>query len=211
MSNASPTLPPVVLRLLISLAAIELIRNALTSDLNFALIHYLGFNLFRGDEFNPALLYGAVTSVLLHGGWGHLLSNAMWILVISPKVVPHIGGKRFLWFFVATGAVGALTHATLNWGVNAPLIGASGAVFGLLGAGAFVLIRGKNKHSRPSGEDVLKYVLLMMIINVGYALLGGGNISWEAHAGGFFSGMALFPLMRQRPPDENDDFRVVSD
>ena len=40
----------------------------------------------------------------------------------------------------------------------------------------------------------------MMVVNVGYAVLSEGNVSWEAHAGGFFAGLALFPFMRGRPP-----------
>ena len=57
-------------------------------------------------------------------------------------------------------------------------------MFGLLGAGAFVLIRGEDGYSRPSWRDILKYILVIMLVNVGYALLSGGKVSWEAHAGG---------------------------
>ena len=152
-----------------------------------------------------------MTSVFVHGGWWHLLANALWIVVVSPQIFPHIRGRRFVAFFILTGIAGALVHAGLNWGESAILVGASGAVFGLLGAGAFVLIRGQDGFSNPSGKDILQYVLLMMIVNLGYAMLSGGNVSWEAHAGGFFAGLVLFPLMRQRPPGEKDDFRVVSD
>ncbi|MGB0630507.1 MAG: rhomboid family intramembrane serine protease [Alphaproteobacteria bacterium] len=209
--NNSFTLPPAVLRLLIVLAVIQLIRTALPPDLDAMLVYYLGFDLFRSGGFDPMWLYGAVTSVFVHGGWWHLLANAMWIFVISPQIFPHIGGRRFVWFFILTGVAGALAHAALNWGESAILVGASGAVFGLLGAGAFVLIRGQDGFSKPSGKDILQYVLMMMIIvNVGYAVLSGGNVSWEAHAGGFFAGMALFPFMRLRPPGNDTHLRVVN-
>ena len=211
MNNSSFTLPPIVLRLLIVLATVQLIRTVLPPDLDSMLIFFLGFDLFRSGQFDPLWLYGAVTSVFVHGGWWHLLANALWIVVVSPQIFPHFYGRRFVAFFILSGTAGALVHAGLNWGESAILVGASGAVFGLLGAGAFVLIRGQDGFSNPSGKDILQYVLLMMIVNVGYALLGGGNISWEAHVGGFFAGMALFLLMRQRPPDEKGDFRVISD
>ena len=209
MNNNAFHLPPVALRLLIVLAAVQLLRTALTPDLDAALVFYLGFDLFRTGQFDPVWLYGAVTSVFVHGGWWHLLANALWIVVVSPQIFPHIQGRRFVLFFVATGATGALVHAALNWGESAILVGASGAVFGLLGAGAFVLIRGQDRFSKPSGRDILQYVLMMMIVNIGYALLSGGNVSWEAHAGGFFAGMALFPFMRQRPPGAGTHMRVV--
>ena len=211
MNNSSFTLPPVVLRLLMVLATVQLIRTVLPPDLDSMLIFFLGFDLFRGGQFDSLWLYGAVTSVFVHGGWWHLLANGLWIVVVSPQIFPHIRGRRFVAFFILTGIAGALVHAGLNWGESAILVGASGAVFGLLGAGAFVLIRGQDGFSNPSGKDILQYVLMMMIVNLGYAMLSGGNVSWEAHAGGFFAGLVLFPLMRQRPPGEKDDFRVVSD
>jgi membrane associated rhomboid family serine protease len=58
------------------------------------------------------------------------------------------------------------------------------------------MIRGRDGHSKPTARDFGQYVLVMMIVNIGYAYLGDGNVSWEAHAGGFFAGLALFPLMR---------------
>ena len=210
MNNASFTLPPVALRLLIVLAAVQLIRTVLPPGLDSMLVYFLGFDLFRTGRFDPVWLYGAVTSVFVHGGWWHLLANAMWIVLISPQIFPHIRGRRFVLFFILTGTGGALVHAALNWGESAILVGASGAVFGLLGAGAFVLIRGQDGFSKPSGKDILQYVLMMMIVNVGYAVLSGGNVSWEAHAGGFFAGMALFPFMRQRPPGDDTHLRVVN-
>ena len=209
MNNPPFTLPPVVLRLLIVLAIVQLARTVLTPDLDILLVYYLGFDLFRTGQFDPVWLYGAVTSVFVHGGWWHLLANALWIVVVTPQIVPHIRGRRFLAFFVLTGVAGALVHAALNWGESAILVGASGAVFGLLGAGAFVLIRGQDGFSKPTGKDILQYVLMMMIVNIGYAVLSGGNVSWEAHAGGFFAGMALFPFMRQRPPGDDTHLRIV--
>lgn len=210
MNNPPFILPPVVLRLLIVLAVVQLARTVLTPDLDVLLVYYLGFDPFRTGQFDPVWLYGAVTSVFVHAGWWHLLANALWIVVVTPQIAPHIRGRRFLAFFVLTGVAGALVHGILNWGESAILVGASGAVFGLLGAGAFVLIRGQDGFSKPSGKDILQYVLMMMIVNIGYAVLSGGNVSWEAHAGGFFAGMALFPFMRQRPPDDQNHLRVVN-
>ena len=212
MSQNQPfSVPPIAIRLLIALAAIQLVREVLTPDLDAYLVFYLGFSLFRDGFLDPVWIYGAVTAVLVHGGWWHLASNVMWLVVVSPQIVPHMNNRRFVAFFMVTGTAGAVFHALLNWGEPAFLVGASGAVFGLLGAGAYVLIRGQDDFSRPSGRDIAQYVLLMMIVNVGYAVMSGGNVSWEAHAGGFFAGLALFPFMRQRPDNPNPDrpFRVI--
>ncbi|PPR12362.1 MAG: hypothetical protein CFH41_00399 [Alphaproteobacteria bacterium MarineAlpha11_Bin1] len=199
MNNNSLSLSPVTLRILIVLSAVQLVRTVLPPDLDAYLIYFLGFNPFRAGHFDPVWIYGAVTSVFIHGGWSHLLVNSMWVIIISPQILPHMSQKRFFAFFVATGVCGSLVHSALNWGASDVLVGASGAAFGLLGAGGYVLLRGRDGFSKPSGKDILQYSLLMMIVNVGYALLGGGNISWEAHTGGFFAGMALFPLLRSAP------------
>ena len=136
----------------------------------------------------------------MHGGWAHLGANALWLVVLSSQLRPYLDGARYFAFFLVTAAAGALAHAALNWGQSQLLIGSSGVVFGFLGAGAHVLLRGHDGVSRPRLRDYAQYMLLMMIMNLGYALLSGGNISWEAHAGGFFAGALFYPLLRRGPP-----------
>lgn len=212
MNGNSISLPPVAVRLLVLLAIVQGVRSILPPEFDAELIYFLAFNAFRHGAFDPLWLYGAATSVFVHGGWLHLLANATWVVVLSPQIWPHLGNRRFVVFFVVTGTVGALTHAFVNWGENAFLVGASGAVFGLLGAGAYVMMRGRDGHSKPTLQDFGQYILVMMIINLGYALLSGGAISWEAHAGGFFAGLILFPLMRRPAPPQGGrpPLRVVS-
>lgn len=211
MNKSQFSLPPIAVKILVALTIVQAIREILPPEFDAYLVVFLGFDLFRGGELNPVWLYGALTSVFVHGGWLHLLANATWIVVLSPQIAPHLEGKRFLLFFVATGAGGALAHGVLNWGQSQILVGASGAVFGLLGAGAYVLIRGRDGYSKPTGKDFGQYILVMMIVNVGYAVLSDGNVSWEAHAGGFFAGLALFPFMRRppRPPSSGPDLTVI--
>jgi membrane associated rhomboid family serine protease len=212
MNGNSISLPPVAVRLLVFLAIVQGVRSILPPEFDAWLIYFLAFDMFRDGVFDPVWLYGALTSVFVHGGWLHLVANATWVVVLSPQIWPHLGNRRYVAFFAATGTLGALTHAFVNWGESAFLVGASGAVFGLLGAGAYVLMRGRDGHSKPTLQDFGQYVLVMMIVNLGYALLSGGAISWEAHAGGFFAGLILFPLMRRPlpPPAGRPPLRVVS-
>lgn len=206
--NSQLTVPRIAIQLLVALVIVQAIRTILPPQFDIYLIYFLGFDAFRGGSFNPVWLYGAVTSVFVHGGWWHLLANATWVVVLSPQIAPHLTPKRFVVFFVATGTAGALTHAAVNWGESQILVGASGAVFGLLGAGAYVLIRGRDGYSRPTLRDFGQYIVVMMVVNLGYALLSGGGVSWEAHAGGFFAGLALFPFMRT-PPHQPGGLHVV--
>lgn len=212
--NGTVSLPPPALKLLVALAIVQGVRAILPPEFDAWFVYFTAFDLFRDGTFDPVWLYGAVTSVFVHGGWLHLLANATWIFVLSPQIAPHLGGRRFFIFFAATGAIGALTHGLINWGRPEFLVGASGAVFGLLGAGAYVLMRGRDGYSKPTLRDFGQYILVMMIVNLGYAMLSGGTVSWEAHAGGFFAGLAIFPFMR-RPPDRTQGprsgLRVVGD
>lgn len=199
MNNRSLNLPPVAGKLLLAMVAIQLLRTVLPPDLSETVVIVLGLDLFPRGVFEPVQLYGLVTSIFVHASWWHLLANGLWVVVIAGQMHEHIPGRRFVWFFVATGALGALAHAAFNWGLPQILVGASGAVFGLLGGGAYVLIRGRDGHSKPAASDIVKYIVMMMVINLVYAFLSGG-VSWEAHAGGFFAGLVLFPFMRKPLP-----------
>ncbi|MEX2453386.1 MAG: rhomboid family intramembrane serine protease [Rhodospirillaceae bacterium] len=213
MSAGTFSLPSTAIRLLMALVIVQGIRAILPPEFDAWFIYFLAFDPFRDGTFDPVWLYGALTSVFVHAGWMHLLANATWVVVLSPQIFPHLGGRRFVAFFAITGTAGALTHALVNWGESAFLVGASGAVFGLLGAGAYVLMRGRDGHSKPTLRDFGQYILVMMIVNLGYAMLSGGGVSWEAHAGGFFAGLAIFPFMRRPAPTPGGQtaFRVVGD
>jgi membrane associated rhomboid family serine protease len=75
-----------------------------------------------------------VTSLFLHGGWLHLISNMLYLWVFGDNIEDLMGHGRFVAFFLVCGAVGGLAHAVANSDSVAPTIGASGAVFGVLGA-----------------------------------------------------------------------------
>ena len=132
------------------------------------------------------------------------------IVVVSPQIFPHIRGRRFVAFFILTGIAGALVHAGLNWGESAILVGASGAVFGLLGAGAFVLIRGQDGFSNPSGKDILQYVLLMMIVNLGMLCSAAAMLAGRLMR---VASLQVWSCFRYAPTTAGSKrrFRVVSD
>lgn len=189
---------PAAAGVLAAMAAVQAVRAALPAWHDMQLLRLLAFAPFRDGALEPLLLYGAFTSVLVHAGWGHLLMNGLCAAALSSQLRPHVGGVRYVALFMASGAAGALVHGALNWGSPAALVGASGAVFGLFGAGAHVLLRADDGRGRPRLRHHLRYALVIMAVNLGYASLGGGLVSWEAHAGGFFAGLALYPLLRPR-------------
>lgn len=159
----------------------------------------LGSAIFAHGVFLPDRLYTTVTAIFVHDGWLHLIANSIWFLVLGPRIQVHLGDARFVAFFLLTGIAGNLAHAFINWGHMSFVIGASGAVFGVLGAGAYVLTRASD-GGPPTRKNILHFVVVILILLAGYAAIGDGAVSWEAHAGGFVAGLVFFPLLRRRRP-----------
>lgn len=149
----------------------------------------------------PAGYLPFVTSTFLHGGWMHLIGN-MWILwLFGDNVEDRMGGGRFLLFYIICGILAGLTHLFIYPNSNVPVVGASGAVAGVMGA-YFLMFR----HAR-----VFTYIPPIFFVNLpawiylGFWALsqlwsgtvgvvspnGADQIAFWAHVGGFAAGMFL--------------------
>lgn len=146
------------------------------------------------------------TSMLLHVGWAHAIMNAIAALAFGAPVArlfgDRIGPTVFLLFYVACGALAALGYGLIHWGSTQAMVGASGAVFGLIGA-ATRLMGGRGRVLPLTDRRVLSASLAWMAVNVVVGLIGyapgmqGAQIAWEAHAVGFVVGvLAIGPLAR---------------
>ena len=145
-----------------------------------------------------------VTSVFLHGGWGHLLGNMLYLWIFGDNVEDAMGHRRFLAFYLICGVVAALIHTVADPFSTTPTVGASGAISGVLGA--YVLLYPRAKvlvwpgilffTFRLPAAVVLGFWFLMQVLN----LAGGGasNVAWWAHIGGMVAGAALIPLFKDR-------------
>jgi membrane associated rhomboid family serine protease len=193
--------PPRVAIVLVGvMAAVQLVSWILPAETRFRLMAALGTYLFAEDgTFIPYRLYSLFTSWAAHEGIFHLLFNALWIVAFGSAVARHLGSVGFVVFFVLTSAVGSFAGVAAHWGQPAIVIGASGAVFGLIGAGAYVLTQGATV-ARKIGA-MAGYVVVFVALTLGFAMMGGeafgvkGEISWQAHLGGLAAGLALFPAM----------------
>lgn len=201
--------PRIVLVFLAIIVAIEVVRWVAPPALEETMITGLGANLFEGGALAPWRIYSLFTSWAIHGGVLHMAFNSLWLLAFGATVHRHIGRAGFAAFFVLTSAAGSLASALLNWGQTIYAIGASGAVFGLLGAGAY-LMTGGGTVPRKLARMAL-FVAIFQALNILFAMVGGsafgvdGRISWEAHAGGMAAGLVLFPILAslrapRRPP-----------
>jgi len=95
--------------------------------------------LFDRVELNPALAVipaelTLVTSMFMHGGWMHLISNMLYLWIFGNNIEDAMGHGRFILFYLLCGLAAALAHAALDPGSRVPMIGASGAISGVLGA-----------------------------------------------------------------------------
>ena len=145
------------------------------------------------------------TSMFLHGGWGHLLGNMLFLWVFGDNVEHRIGHGRFFVFYLATGVAAALAHIVFNQNSMIPTVGASGAISGVLGG--YLLMFPRNRVyvltwggvAAVPAMFMLGLWVLMQFVN-GFGSVAttseeSGGVAYLAHIGGFIAGMILAPLM----------------
>ena len=161
---------------------------------------------FRAIDLEQGRWTGLLTSMLLHGGWAHVAMNAVGALAFGAPVARLLsrgmGPLAFVALYIASGVVAAGGYGLCHPGSESYLIGASGAVFGLIGA-ATRLMGGHGRVMPLFHSAVLKQAGAWMAANLIIGLIGlapgmgGASIAWEAHAFGFLFGiLAIGPLGR---------------
>lgn len=149
---------------------------------------------------------GLFTSMLLHSGWMHALMNAAAALIFGTPVARLMGEGRgtaaFFAFYIGCGVLAALGYALVHPFGTDPVVGASGAVFGLIGA-ATRLLGGRGRVLPLTDRRVIGAAVAWMAVNAVTGLIGfapgveGARIAWEAHAAGFLAGiLAIGPVSR---------------
>jgi membrane associated rhomboid family serine protease len=192
-------------------------------------------NLPLGEAWPGGLgadIWTFVTYALIHSDLNHLAFNSVWLLAFGSPVARRFGTWRFLAFFAAAAAGGAVVHLATHFGQLLPMIGASAAISGAMAAamrfafqrgGPLAMWRGEPGSyfvpAQPlkeclSDPRVLAFLLVWFGVN---ALMGLGSfalpglehaIAWQAHIGGFFVGLlafALFDPVARTPERRHDD------
>ena len=149
----------------------------------------------------------------LHNDWTHLVINCLWLLAFGPVVARRLGPVLFLVFFLVCGVAGALTYLAFNWGSPIPVVGASGAISGLMAA-ALRMLPGQAPWAEPGSAPLAplfsRQIVIFTAVWAAINLLAGvtglgfggesGLIAWQAHLGGFLAGLLLCePFDRLRP------------
>ncbi len=209
--------PAVVLWLIVLLLAahaarVLLLDAAQSTDIIIAYAFIPARYAFPGNLWDMAIPF--VSHVFLHGDWPHVVLNSLWLLAFGPIVARRFGAPLFILFFLVCGVAGAGAYLLLNWGSPAPVVGASGAVSGLMAAGLRLMpglfpwampgeIRLAPILSRPILSFTAAWAALNLVMGIiGAGFLGSdGAIAWQAHLGGYFAGLFLagaFDALRPR-------------
>lgn len=176
----------------------------------FRFIHTWGLVPAHFALSNPETWINILTSMFLHGGWFHILSN-MWILIIfGDNVEDKLGSIRYLIFYLLSGIAAAFLQFFIEPASTVPMIGASGAIAGVLGAYLILF-----PHSRIASLVPIFFIFTMVelpaLVFLGFwfvsqlfsgwlALQGAGasGVAWWAHIGGFAFGMIAIRLFVRR-------------
>lgn len=159
----------------------------------------------------PRLFLTLLTSQFLHGGFLHLAANMLYLWIFADNVEDRLGHARFLWLYLASGIAAAVSQILVVPGSAVPMVGASGAIAGVLGAYLLMFPAARIITLVPLGPFLQTYEIPAAIFlgiwfliqwvqgltSIGQVADVGGVAFW-AHVGGFVSGMVLSAILRTR-------------
>ncbi len=155
------------------------------------------------------------TSMFMHGGWWHLISNMLALYIFGDNVEDHLGHFRYLLFYLFGGLAASAAHLVASSDSPIPTVGASGAIAAVLGAYLVLFPRARVVTLIPvfyflrivevPALIYLGFWFISQLFNGLFALaaadvLQSGGVAWWAHIGGFVFGLALVRLVSPRPP-----------
>lgn len=210
--NPTQTYPYVTVSIIVINVLVFFFEISLGSSLSSFLNRYGAKPLFVLNMTSP---YGypspfitIFSSMFLHGGLMHVGGNMLYLWIFGNNIEDSMGHIRFIIFYLLSGIVAVYTFSLVNQGSLIPMIGASGAVSGVLGAYLILFPRAKVLTLVPLGFYmqmikvpaifVLGMWIVVQIINGSINRGGGGGVAWFAHIGGFVAGMALIRLFKKK-------------
>ena len=148
-----------------------------------------------------------LSSMFLHGGWMHLIGNMLYLWIFGNNIEDVMGHVKFVIFYVTCGVLAALSHAMIDPNSTVPMVGASGAISGILGSYILLYPRARVMVLVPLGffmhtlyvpaGIVLGLWFLMQLLSGGMSLgHEGGGVAFFAHIGGFVAGLVLIGLFK---------------
>jgi membrane associated rhomboid family serine protease len=198
--------------IILACAAAFLWELSLKKEMNAALLVY-GFtpaSFFSGYEAAglgrvPALLT-IFTSMFLHGGVLHIAGNMLYLWIFGNNVEDAMGHVRYLIFYLLSGIAAALTLAYINPASQVPMIGASGAISGVLAAYVLLFPRARVTVIVPLGIIlypfritavwVVGFWFVLQLLSAAATQADQPGVAWWAHVGGFIAGAIMTPFLK---------------
>jgi len=227
LKDDNPTsIQPVITLSIIGLCALVFLwQLSLSPEAGRAAVYALGFIpavLSGSAELPPQLVWvpsslTVFTSMFLHGGFLHLAGNMLYLWIFADNVEDSMGHGRFILFYALCGVAAALAQAAPELGSTIPMIGASGAVSGILGA--YVLLYPHARILVVVPLVVILYTLRLraiVVLGIWFAIqlmsslaapAVGGGVAFRAHLGGFIAGVLFIRLFAKRQPARVKFFR----
>ena len=175
---------------------------------------YIPVEFVSGLELTPQLAASAYltpfTSMFMHGGWLHLIGNMLFLWIYGNNVEDYFGPVKFLLFYIVSGLAAIGLYTLFGPSSQVPLVGASGAIAGVMGA--YIVLHPRARITVLVIFFFIQFVVLPAKVVLGiwfvYQLLmsmigsaTGGGVAWMAHVGGFAFGWVVLKLLtRGRRP-----------
>lgn len=150
-----------------------------------------------------------LTSMFMHGSWMHIIGNMWFLWIFGDNVEDAMGHVRYVFFYLLCGLAAAMAQILSQPSSTMPMVGASGAIAGVLGA--YLMLY---PHARVRCLWIL-FILITTVYVPAWLLLGiwflsqflipGTGVAWMAHVGGFVTGFLLVRLFVPRPPPRRRD------
>lgn len=178
------------------------VSERILNNYAFAPLRYSPQAIHAGSVLDRAIPF--VSYIFLHADWTHLTMNCLWLLAFGTVVARRFRPSLFILFFLVCGVAAAIVFLMVSWNSDSAVIGASGAISGLMGAGIRMLNAQTLRGGEPSprllpilAPQVLVFSLLWIVVNLVFGWTGvsmGGEtqaIAWQTHLGGYFVGLLL--------------------
>ena len=211
--NPTRTAPYLTVGIIVLNVVVFLIQVAFRSKMELITYNYgaIPHNLVTFESRQP--VHPALTvfsSMFMHGGLFHLGGNMLYLWIFGNNIEDRLGHLRFLIFYLFCGIFAAYSHAITNAGSTIPMIGASGAVSGILGAYLLLFPRAR-VHTLLILGFFITTVRIPALIVIGFwafiqflngiissGLQNSGGVAWFAHVGGFLIGLLTIKLWLPR-------------
>ncbi|MCF7804645.1 MAG: rhomboid family intramembrane serine protease [Candidatus Marinimicrobia bacterium] len=191
--------------------AVFLIQSLMSAAGGRAAYQYMmtHFALIPGFLFDELGMVGSIvpffSSIFMHGGLFHLGGNLLYLWIFADNIESELGHTKFLLFYLLCGIGASLTQIAIDWNSTIPIIGASGAISGVLGA---YYLRFPNARVAvlflfffiqviwvPAKLVLGVWFAMQIFSGLGSIGASGGGVAWFAHIGGFVAGIVFFNLL----------------